>query len=117
MSDLCRRNNVYPLNHLKYKGKTFHGDFTYYKNNKKSEIDYVLTDNTGKRFVEKFQIIDNNWQISDHRPISIEIRIDSTTSIDILLARAENLNFVFDENSTEIKRFNKRYDFQVFKNR
>ena len=31
MTDICRRNKVSPVNHLKYKGQTFNGTFTYFK--------------------------------------------------------------------------------------
>ena len=41
MVDICKRNKIYPVNNLKYKRKTFHGDFTYIKNEKKSQIDYL----------------------------------------------------------------------------
>ena len=42
-TDLCRHNKVYPLNHLISSNKTYHGDFTYIKANKKSQIDFILT--------------------------------------------------------------------------
>ena len=65
MADICKRNNVHPLNHLKYKGVSYDGDFTDYKNEKMSQIDLVLTNDKGKN-VKSFKIVDCNWHISDH---------------------------------------------------
>ena len=34
--DLCNTGNVFPLNHLRYKNRTFDGNYTYYKADKHS---------------------------------------------------------------------------------
>ena len=34
MSDICRKNGIYPINHLKYKGKNFEDDFVSSKRGK-----------------------------------------------------------------------------------
>ena len=64
MADICKRNNVYLLNHLKYKGISYDGDFTYYKNEKMSQIDLVLTN--GKMLnLSKLWIAIGIYQIID----------------------------------------------------
>ena len=87
LSDLCKRNKVFPLHHIQYKDKIFHGDFTYEKSHRKSEIDFVLTDDTSRGLVTKFQI-------------NTVILIDYVAPADILLIRAEYIYCVYVEHTT-----------------
>ena len=116
MMDVCKRYKLYPVNHLKYKNRTFEGDFTYYKNDKRSQIDFALTNDIGRKHIKAFKILDTDWHISDHRPLCLSIRINCTTSSNILLTRAEDLNYDFPIEKTIIKRFNKRYDSELLDN-
>ena len=81
MAGICRRNAIYPINHLKYKCTTFEGDFTYLKNEKKSQIDLVLTNNIGRDYVRSFSIVTHDWHISDHIPVCLSLCIDCTTNV------------------------------------
>ena len=63
--DLCMVGDVFPLNHLIYRGKTFDGDCTYFKGNKKSQIDYVFTNKNGIKLVENFSIQKDDWHLSE----------------------------------------------------
>ena len=64
-----KRNKIYPVNHLKYKGKIFPSEHTYRKSGKKSHIDFVLTDKIGRNYIDKFKVLNENWHLSDHMPM------------------------------------------------
>ena len=65
MVDICKRNKIYPVNHLKYKEETFHGDFTYIKNEKKSQIDYIFTNTRGRNEIVSFEVTIGIFQITE----------------------------------------------------
>ena len=90
------------------------GNFTYIKGEKKSQIDYVLTDENGRNNVDQFQIIENNWHLSDHRPIQLSLLITRDVNIHNLLIRAIDLNKDAESNCL-IRRFNSNYDYSVIK--
>lgn len=111
--DICTVGNVFPINHLIFRKKQFPGAFTYHKSDKHSQIDFVLTNNIGIRSVECFSIIDKDWHLSDHLPISLSIKTTEAISASCILKRARDLNYEFDPNATIIKRFTKSYNHKV----
>ena len=84
------------------------GDFTYHKNEKKSQIDLVLTNKSGRNDMTSFQIIDCDWHISDHKLIFLDIHVDSTVSSNAILVTAENLNYEYSPNEIKIQRLQLR---------
>ena len=113
MTDICKRNNIYPINHLKYIRSTFDGDFTYYKNEKKSQIDFILTNCVGREFITSFSGTDQYWHISDDRPVYLNIYIDCITSSFTLLVRAEDFNYEFSPDTPNIQRYTKSYNLDI----
>ena len=69
--DLCVVGNVKPINGLKFSQKTFKNDFTFLRSNGRSQIDFCLTNQIGRRNVKYFDMLSNDWHISDHRPIKL----------------------------------------------
>ena len=53
--NMCETLKILPLNHMIYLKKIFEGGFTYYKANKTSQIDFVLTNNSGRRNIVDFR--------------------------------------------------------------
>ena len=45
--DMCSMCKIYPINNIVYKQKEYKSDFTYIKQNKKSHIDFILTNKDG----------------------------------------------------------------------
>ena len=74
--EICKVGKMIPINHLKYKGNVFDGNFTYQSGHKKRQIDFVMTDIKGRENIVKFNIIENNWHLSDHKPVGLKIAID-----------------------------------------
>ena len=70
--DLCTVGNVFPINHLDGQ-KYFPGDFTYYKGEKKSQIYFVYTNKDGLKYIKDFYIPTDDWPVSDHRPVAIDL--------------------------------------------
>ena len=90
--DLCYACNVMPINGLRYKNLKIDNDFTYVGGNGSSQIDFALTDIRGRSNINKFEIINSDWHLSDHKPISLEIAVKSDVDLSYLLSRAQNLN-------------------------
>ena len=109
MLDIMKRNEIYPINQLKYKGKIFASEHTYRKSGKKSHIDFVLTDNIGRNYIDKFKVLNENWHLSNHMPICISINIDTEISCHDLLA--ENLNYEEALEKPVVRRYNKKYNY------
>ena len=57
---LCAVGRMMPVNQMIYNGKDFSGDYTYIKDDKKFQIDFLLTSANGREYIEDFQIIENN---------------------------------------------------------
>ena len=66
---------MFPINH-KYRNKVYHGDFTYIKNDKKSQIDFALTNKEGRKCILSFEVKRTNWHTSDHRPIELIVEMN-----------------------------------------
>ena len=81
MTGICKRNKTYPINHLKDRGKVFDGDITYIKNDKKSQIDYVITNQKGRDEIVEFQVNKTNWHISSHRPRGVRSELQHKNKI------------------------------------
>ena len=113
-TDLCKSSNIFPINHLVFGNRKFIGDFTYYKGEKKSQIDFVYTNRNGIKMIKSFSIISENWHISDHRPIGIEIVTPEVIQPAILLKRATELNYEFDPNRINPTRYLSSYDTRIF---
>ena len=88
--DLCTSASIFPLNHLKQ--KKFTGDFTYYKADKKSQIDFVYTNKAGLKHITELNIPNEDWHLSDHRPIMIDLKTPKYVNCAALLQRAKDLN-------------------------
>ena len=114
-TDLCNIGNVFPINHLKYKGKQFPGKYTYHKSGKNSQIDFVLTNKSGLQNISLFSIVDTNWHLSDHLPLHISMDVNENISACGLYRRACDLNYEFDPNKFTIKRYTKQYNNENMK--
>ena len=114
--DMCNSSKIFPINHLKLGNVTFAGDFTYYKANKRSQIDFVFTDYAGLKSIIEFAIPNENWHLSDHRPVCVEIQAKEGIDCSSLLRRAKDLNYVFDPNHTKPVRYLGKYDYKLFEN-
>ena len=114
--DLCKTGDIFPLNHLLYRGKVFDGDYTYFKGNKKSQIDFAYTNKIGLKLVENFVIQKDDWHLSDHRAILVEINATGMFNSAFLLKRAKELNYEFDPNRATIVRHLGTYNIDVLTN-
>ena len=112
--DLCNGCKIFPLNHLRMHDRTFPGGFTYYKADKKSQIDYVFTDKAGMKYIEKYEICDKNWHLSDHRPLCIDFKASEAINCHSLLRRSKDLNYEFDPQQTKPTRYLANYDSDIF---
>ena len=111
--DICLVGKIFPLNHLIYRYKRFIGNFTYHKTDKHSQIDFVLTNQIGIRSIESFSIINENWHLSDHLPVTVSIKTNEAINAMGILRRARDLNYEFDPNSTIIKRYSNVYNYNI----
>jgi len=114
-TDLCNIGSVFPLNHLKYKGKQFPGKYTYHKSGKNSQIDFVLTNKSGLQNISDFSIVDTNWHLSDHLPLHTSMNVNENISAGGLYRRASELNYEYNPNKFQIKRYTKQYNHEHMK--
>ena len=89
--DICELLKMLPINHSKYYDTIFAGNFTYFKAEKKSQIDFLITNDNGRRLLTHFEIPSTGWHISDHLPLHANILIKTTISADMLLKRSNEL--------------------------
>ena len=111
--DLCCAGNVKPINGMKYYGKTYDNNFTFIRSNGQSQIDFCLTNATGRRTIKNFTILVNDWHLSDHRPISLEINAECKIDIGGLLKRAIDLNSSSSDSANEVRQFRGNYDYDA----
>ena len=100
-----------PVNHLKYKGSYFAGDFTYQKADMKSQIDFIITDHEGRNLINEFCIIQSNWFLSDHKPIYLKISNNMIAPAISLYKRAIELNFDISKPHVVVKRYKGLYNY------
>ena len=91
LHNICELLKILPINHCKYYDHQFDGGFTYYKGNKNSQIDFVITNNDGRRLVKEFEIIQTGWHSSDHLPILLKVAIPFCLSAMMLMRRSGEL--------------------------
>ena len=106
-SNMCELLKILPLNHCLYKKNEFEGNWTYFKANRKSQIDLVLTNSKGCMMISVFNIIKSGWHFSDYLPIEIEIIVPSLINATTILLRARSLNE--DCNKLTVKPIVKNY--------
>ena len=112
LSDMFEISQILPLNHCKYYENCFEGHWTYFKGNKKSQIDFVLTDKKGRRNVTSYEIVKARWHISDHLPIDMTINIPYDINIMEILIRSKSLNEEYSSrcDAKIIKCFKQKFD-------
>ena len=93
------------------------GGFTYFKANKTSQIDFLLSDNQGRKAIMDFKIVTSGWHFSDHTPIDLTIRSKYEINSLCLLIRSRLIN---EDTSPQrpnnvLKFHNKNFDFNVAK--
>ena len=67
----------------------------YHKAGKSSQIDFIFTNQHGRKYITDFEIIDKFWHLSDRLPLALNLRLTFQISSDMLLARAMELNNYF----------------------
>ena len=109
--DICCAGNLKPINGMKYYGKTFDNNFTFIRSNGQSQIDFCLTNTTGRKTMKNFKILVDDWHISDHRPISLEVEVECKIDLGWLLKRAIDLNSTASDSVSEVRQFRGNFDY------
>ena len=104
---LFTSSSAIPLNHMETAGKTFDGGYTFERNEKKSQIDWCLVNKELLTEIEQFTIERNAPDISDHKPITVGVIIDSEKSLETLFKAAMDLNSS-GNNHSKIPKINKQ---------
>ena len=117
-SDMCEVLKILPLNHCLYGCKEFDGGLTYFKANRTSQIDFVLTDNVGRRNVTDFKLVTTGWHFSDHLPIDLTVRAGFDVNATSLLIRSKALAEPTKPNNNKnfIRFYRKKFDIAAAKN-
>ena len=89
------------------------GDFTYQKGDLKSQIDFVLIDAEGKKLINKFCVMQEDWVISDHKHIFLDLSITLNLPAISLYKRSLELNFDYMKPSNVVNRFKGQYDYSL----
>ena len=95
---------ILPLNHLDTGRIVFTGDYTYIKVGKKSQIDYVFTNNHKK--VKQFYIDNKTLEISDHKSIHCKIKGQLCLTTKAILMWAKDSNNMRYDKKENISRVN-----------
>ena len=74
---ICRTFKAFIVNNLKFKEKIFESTFTYQKGEKKSQNDLILANMTALQTITDFTVHDVLWNPSDHKPISVTLKLQS----------------------------------------
>ena len=107
----CR---IFPINYLKLGKTKFVGDYTYYKGEKKSQIDFVFTNAAGAKHMKDFVIPSDDWHLSDHGPLIVELESCQLVNTSLLLKRALDLNYEFDPYLEKPVRHISKYNKLIF---
>ncbi len=91
LAGICELHKLLPLNHCCYYDKVWDGKHTYHKAGKNSQIDFVFTNQNGRKYIIDFKIIDSAWHLSDHLPLSLNLSLPLQISADMLFARSMEL--------------------------
>ena len=73
---ICKSFKCYVVNNLKYNSKTFQGNFTFRKGERKSQNDIIVGNLSSLNALENFEIHDVIWNPSDHTPVTVSFRMD-----------------------------------------
>ena len=112
--ELCNSCKIFPLNHLQMCSRSYQGDFTYFKAERKSQIDFAFTNRIGIKCIKDYDICNESWHLSDHRPLCLEVKAVESISCQSLLRRAKDLNYEFDPQLTKPVRYLSTYDADRF---
>ena len=109
--NVCDLLNILPLNHCIYYNEYFDGNCTYYKGIKKSQIDFVLTNDIGRSNVKSFKIVKSGWHISDHLSLDIQLCVTYVIDSYALLIRTNSLKEEYSviHNRKSIIRFKDKF--------
>ena len=55
--------------------------------------------------------MNENWHMSDHKPIALNVEIDTTVTCEAILCRAENLNYDVNTEKNNLIQYNKGYNY------
>ena len=112
LKDLCLTCNINPINGLRYRKKIFDNDFTFFRGkNRKSQIDLTLTNDEGRKCIENFKILQHDWHFSDHKPITLHLRVPNKVNSSNLLGRALDLNYVPNDMNNEITQLKGNFNY------
>ena len=81
LKNICKSHNCLILNNLNHNRKIFDGNFTFEKAGNKSQNDICVTNITGLKGLSSFNIHDISFNFSDHKPISITLKIPCASGI------------------------------------
>ena len=59
--------------------------YTYIKLEKRSQIDFVFTNREGMKQVIDFSVVTENWHLSDHLPITVDMFVPESINCSSLL--------------------------------
>ena len=74
-------------------GNSSNGDYTYFKGNAKSQIDYIYTNHAGLRVVKSLSIYKENCQLCDHLPIEVTVHVCDVINATNLLEGSKDFNY------------------------
>ena len=114
--DLCKSNNMIPLNMLKVGNKAFVGGYTFSRGNHKSQLDWIITSKNCLENVVNFEIVQYLSGISDHAPVCTKLVFTSSDSIEQVNASIDSILDVRNNHSLVKKYKMNDLDIEVFKN-
>ena len=114
--EICKTNNLVPLNMLIKDKQKFDTGFTYSKGSCKSQNDWIMVSENYMQNIQRFNIVSELSKISDHIPIMMKAHLKVNVSLDQVL---ENITDITSEtnNHSKFKKFKKDdIDHDVFSN-
>ena len=101
LRDLCVLCKTLPINHLMHNNINFSGDYTFTKDTRKSQVDFLLTNSSGRKCITKFEIVKTGFHLSDHLPISTNIKLKYYPSLKSLILRSSSLADTLSEHCSK----------------